>query len=464
MSEATPNDVGEDTAPSAKRSRPTEEKDDAIHCVLCFKTTEELAADDVLLLATHSCIRCNKESWRICEACEDTVLSRKCPVCRGEYAPIVMYEFPELRPNPNSQYPVLERILFQAKLSLLIKLVSGSNTAIYLPGLGVLRFLLPQDTSGGNSEISRAEIDPEPRLLQVEIPVTHDRVVDGKFVFTDRVWDELEAVQEQEDAAANNEGYDGPFVYTAVDLTVETIPERLLAFIGKTFVDRETGLSHRVVNIARTESFPGVLFFEYHESRLPDETHAGDSEHSSCEEMLCVDSWAVWDHNPRLDDEDWVQCSVCNKWRRLPQRGSEFYPSDLPSTWTCAMSTWDPAKASCEADEDAYDDTVPVVLDGVPIQNSESQSDATENQPFEDTVAQSAAPAVPSTATTTTTTAESAGWDNNNSFGLQVAIRRITEVLQTHPGARLFTRLTPETMADILRGAAETGLRDGGAR
>ena len=37
--------------------------------------------------------------------CEETILSRKCPVCRGEYAPIILYEFPDLQPNESSRFP-----------------------------------------------------------------------------------------------------------------------------------------------------------------------------------------------------------------------------------------------------------------------------------------------------------------------------------------------------------------------
>lgn len=450
MSGFNNSNSGGETSPKAKRPKVSAGpgNSEEAHCVLCFKTAEELAADDLLFLDAHSCGQCNKDSWRICETCEETCLSRKCPVCRGEYAPVVMYEFPELRPNASSPYPQIEAILFQAKLSLLLKVVTGSNTAVYLPGLGVLRFLLPQDTSGPDSEqINRAESEGVPQFMQVEIPISHDRVADGRFIFADRVWDELEAIQEQAD---NNEVEPTDFIYIPVDRSTDAIPERILAFIGKTFVDREEGLIYRVVNIVKTESMPGVLFFEYRRhqendevittgvvtaettvahvalSTTPGTTDEADrdveSEYSTCEEMLCTNSWALWSHNPRLDDEDWVQCGGCNKWRRLPQRGSEGYPEELPSTWICSMNTWDLSKASCEADEDAYEDTVPVVIDGVPVPEAPGQI----------------------------------GRDHGDFVDLQVAVRRILETLQTHPGARLFTRLTPETTSDVLRIAAET--------
>ena len=36
---------------------------------------------------------------RICEECEEHHLSRKCPLCRGEYAPMLLYPFPDLNPD-----------------------------------------------------------------------------------------------------------------------------------------------------------------------------------------------------------------------------------------------------------------------------------------------------------------------------------------------------------------------------
>ncbi|GMH72867.1 hypothetical protein TrST_g12059 [Triparma strigata] len=46
---------------------------------------------------------------------------------------------------------------------------------------------------------------------------------------------------------------------------------------------------------------------------------------------------------------EWVQCEMCDKWRRLPPNLSA---ADLPDTdWYCAMNTWDKSTASCDANE-----------------------------------------------------------------------------------------------------------------
>ena len=41
------------------------------------------------------------------------------------------------------------------------------------------------------------------------------------------------------------------------------------------------------------------------------------------------------------DQEDWVQCDNCSKWRRLPIRAHAHYPHELPDRWICSMNKWD---------------------------------------------------------------------------------------------------------------------------
>ena len=63
------------------------------------------------------------------------------------------------------------------------------------------------------------------------------------------------------------------------------------------------------------------------------------------------------------DDEDgdreaqkavqWVQCELCNKWRKAP---ASVDTSRLPDQWHCSLNTWDAAHASCEAAEEVQQD------------------------------------------------------------------------------------------------------------
>jgi seryl-tRNA synthetase len=53
------------------------------------------------------------------------------------------------------------------------------------------------------------------------------------------------------------------------------------------------------------------------------------------------------------EQEDWVQCDLCSKWRRLPPQSHPNYPTDLPESWTCSLNTWD-KNSSCSKPEDSF--------------------------------------------------------------------------------------------------------------
>jgi hypothetical protein len=56
------------------------------------------------------------------------------------------------------------------------------------------------------------------------------------------------------------------------------------------------------------------------------------------------------------DDElvQWVQCYLCDKWRKLPFHISS---DTLPSIWRCSSITWSSVLADCSAPMERYDDT-----------------------------------------------------------------------------------------------------------
>lgn len=59
-------------------------------CSLCM----EVGTEDCPILEDHQCPQCAPGAWKICQVCNESLLSRTCPVCRGEYAPILMYPMP----------------------------------------------------------------------------------------------------------------------------------------------------------------------------------------------------------------------------------------------------------------------------------------------------------------------------------------------------------------------------------
>jgi hypothetical protein len=61
----------------------------------------------------------------------------------------------------------------------------------------------------------------------------------------------------------------------------------------------------------------------------------------------------------RLDDEDgnyeddevWVQCNLCNKWRAL---SNSVDLGEIPEVWTCSMNAYDLSLNTCDAPEKLY--------------------------------------------------------------------------------------------------------------
>ena len=47
--------------------------------------------------------------------------------------------------------------------------------------------------------------------------------------------------------------------------------------------------------------------------------------------------------------QEWVQCDMCEKWRRV---SPQISAGDLPDVWYCSMNTWDKNLASCTVLED----------------------------------------------------------------------------------------------------------------
>lgn len=91
---------------AAKRIRKNDDEDSAIvetvdltksadadigpTCLICMEEAASLNP----LLPDHQCPQCAPGSWTVCHVCNEALLSRLCPVCRAEYAPITMHIMP----------------------------------------------------------------------------------------------------------------------------------------------------------------------------------------------------------------------------------------------------------------------------------------------------------------------------------------------------------------------------------
>lgn len=405
-------------------------------CVLCFRNAEELEAADSPLMQTHSCPQCNKTSWSICEECEETCLSRKCPVCRSPYAPIILYEFPSLQPNQMNPNRAMEVSLARAKISLITKIVGGSNSALYLPGDGKLRFFLPESFAI-NTQFSC-----------INIPVTHDRVSNGKFIFNDSVWDELDDFLADEETPEEGGELEVP---TYLPVCVEECPKEVADRINTTFVDSEDRKTYKIHSVCKLErsghTDSGKLMYKYYniDTYVENPPQSPEEyEYTPCDEVLTAD-WVTW----TCDKEEWVMCCSCSKWRRLPKRDAADYPQNVDPNWTCGMNSWDTRYKTCDSPEEDYSQTVSVAeeIDGVAVPICQEDVRPVDNNGSGDTDAVILAEG----------TTLNRGSASSINMDLAEVLKTILEALKSYPGARLFTRLSPDTTDDILRIAREEG-------
>ncbi len=82
--------VEEDETGVAHISDAKQSEQRELMCILCM----EEGSVESPLLNEHQCAQCNKDAWKICACCNETILSRTCPVCRGNYAPILLHVIP----------------------------------------------------------------------------------------------------------------------------------------------------------------------------------------------------------------------------------------------------------------------------------------------------------------------------------------------------------------------------------
>jgi len=79
------------TASDASRSVPDNTADDNKDtdrntCALCME-----GDSDKKTIIAHSCPRCKEDAWVICDICNESRLSRACPMCNGDYVSLMTY-------------------------------------------------------------------------------------------------------------------------------------------------------------------------------------------------------------------------------------------------------------------------------------------------------------------------------------------------------------------------------------
>ena len=162
---------------------------DDVICAICMGSE----GDQLKLLKNHSCPICVAGAWNICDVCDDNLLSRSCPVCNSDYSPRILYVTQGLPIFPVSKEKMADNDLIR-KICAIGKLVTGSNVTVWCPLEKKMHFFLPQEFTDNNADF---------RSLSVVISMTEDKIVDDKFMFTNKVWDEL--LKEMEEGPNNSD-------------------------------------------------------------------------------------------------------------------------------------------------------------------------------------------------------------------------------------------------------------------
>lgn len=161
-------------------------------CVLCFESHN----DDNQLLLAHKCPICAKGAWRICERCDEYLLSRQCPVCRSDYEPLTYYkvEGPPLSDiimNPNLSHE--ERLQLSKTIVFIKRVIESINVAVWDPIHSHLLISFYGADSG--------DLQIRQQCCIGMIRIHPDQIQDGEFLFSNKTWDDFIEQSETQESA-----------------------------------------------------------------------------------------------------------------------------------------------------------------------------------------------------------------------------------------------------------------------
>lgn len=139
-------------------------------------------------IVPHGCPKCNKDAWKICECCNETRLSRNCPMCRSEYAPLVFHLMPgaPFYLLADKDISSAERTKLLYKFGIVRHLIGRSNVIVWSKEKQRLYFSLPQSltTTSPTDDASYAV---------ASIPYDSSLIESSDtFYFTNSIWDKIE--------------------------------------------------------------------------------------------------------------------------------------------------------------------------------------------------------------------------------------------------------------------------------
>jgi hypothetical protein len=191
----------DDEGQASKKAKINE---DDVCCAICLESDG--------ILPRHGCKQCTQSAFQICEHCHQSCLSRLCPLCRGEYAPVIFHPYPvplAIPFIPANFTDSKERFKASITTAFTLELVGKVNAAVWCPEDQVMHFVLPIERR------SLTATEQASDSILASITLSDDQFLDGRFQFTNKIWDLLEqkALDEEgledDDASVDTEG-DGP--------------------------------------------------------------------------------------------------------------------------------------------------------------------------------------------------------------------------------------------------------------
>eukprot|EP00462_Mataza_sp_D1_P021891 CAMPEP_0175140366 /NCGR_PEP_ID=MMETSP0087-20121206/11436_1 /TAXON_ID=136419 /ORGANISM="Unknown Unknown, Strain D1" /LENGTH=272 /DNA_ID=CAMNT_0016423515 /DNA_START=178 /DNA_END=999 /DNA_ORIENTATION=- len=148
-----------------------------------------IEAELAIKLLPHQCSICKPLAWKVCDKCNENLLSRTCPMCNSDYAPLPLYRVggrslsEVLDPNLDSQTKVLLTLKMKALESIIPSVnamcyIPPDGTTQHAPGTGI--FYLPN----GESAL----------VVKVKLELKEDQ----PFLLSNRTWNLIEQAVENE--------------------------------------------------------------------------------------------------------------------------------------------------------------------------------------------------------------------------------------------------------------------------
>ena len=176
-----------------KTTPSTGHAEDGNTCAVCMEGQSE----ERQILSHHNCPQCAPDAWKICDLCDNHMISKICPICRGDYAPRVLHKvFGPALCSIMEKPPKLTAVELKqmvAKSAFIKKILGVFDVALMCPNEGVLLFAYPNQKSDEltTDEQPKAS-DPNTSICIAEIPMSKDKLVGDIFLLNNKVWDDLE--------------------------------------------------------------------------------------------------------------------------------------------------------------------------------------------------------------------------------------------------------------------------------